>query len=163
MNGNKDDADDLFSLIVVKVLLEDPEKLRKIAHPGGWLAMIAQNQCTDLYRQRQSDNRKKQCFADLIPVLNCPPVSPEESLLTAELLAHIDRALAGLPPLLRKVAELRFIDEVSYESIAATLGITQANARKRVQKARKELATTLSTYFTCERSLFLRAPPNCHP
>lgn len=147
MNGNKEDADDLFSQIVIKVLLEDPAKLRSITHPGGWLARMAQNQCTDVFRQRQSDTRRGERFAQLLSLLETPPLSPEDLLIRSELIDRIERALAELPLPLRRVAELRFIQDHSYDSIAAELAISEANARKRVQKARKELAALLLPYL----------------
>jgi DNA-directed RNA polymerase specialized sigma24 family protein len=45
------------------------------------------------------------------------------------------------------VAELRFVQELGYDVIAACLSITEANARKRVQQARELLRPRLS-HFT---------------
>ena len=73
--------------------------------------------------------------------------TPEQSLLVNELVGQIQLAFDQLPARLRLAAELRLIDEVSYEIIAATLDISKVNARKRVQEARRCLAQILQCYL----------------
>jgi RNA polymerase sigma-70 factor (ECF subfamily) len=52
-------------------------------------------------------------------------------------------ALAGLPPDHAAAVRLRIVDELPYEEVARRLGITQDNARARVSRGLRTLATTM--------------------
>jgi DNA-directed RNA polymerase specialized sigma24 family protein len=52
---------------------------------------------------------------------------------------RLQGAIDKLPPLLRDVARMRSLHEASSGSIASTLSITEATARKRLQQARTVL------------------------
>ena len=145
-SGNADDANDLFSMVLFKVYTEHPEQLRKIRHMGGWLSRVAQNKAIDLERMRIAEERRDQRLGYFNEITGAHPSSPEQTLLKHELLEQIQRAFNALPPRLRDAAELRFVEDASYESISSHLGISQVNARKRVQEARMRLAQTLQTY-----------------
>ena len=58
------------------------------------------------------------------------------ALLTAESEAENRRRVDCLPPELREPFVLRFYEELSGEEIAAQLGLSSANVRKRLQLAR---------------------------
>ena len=73
--------------------------------------------------------------------------SSEDLLLNTELGQVLDRALAELPPALRHPAIMRLMNDESYASIAQSLRISQANARKRIQLARQMLQRRLRTYL----------------
>ncbi len=62
--------------------------------------------------------------------------TPESAYYSCEVRIVIAKAIAGLPVSLRDAADLRFIQETSYQIIASRLSITPENARKRVQQAR---------------------------
>lgn len=148
VGGNPEDAGELFSMVLLKICSEHPEQFRHIEHPGGWLVRIAQNKSIDLQRSRQAEARRGRELAvqeqDSDTRLSA---SPEQALLLGELLQQIRWAFGLLPARLRPVAELRLIDEASYEDIARVLGISQVNARKRVQEARRHLAQWLGHYL----------------
>jgi len=145
-SGNAEDAKDLFSMVVFKVYTEHPEQLRKIRHMGGWLSRVAQNKAIDLERMRIAEEKRDQRLGHFHEITNAHPSSPEQTLLGHELVKKIQEAFNALPPRLRDAAELRFVEDASYESISAHLGISQANARKRVQEARLRLTQTLQAY-----------------
>ena len=146
MGGNSHDAKDLFSLVVLKVFSEQPEHIKRVRHLGGWLSRVALNMHIDLRRERQAEERRNQSLEYLHEISGWHPRSPEEEFLDSELVTHIDRAFKALPIRLRKTAELRFIENASYCVIAGQLGISQVNARKRVQEARQSLANALIGY-----------------
>lgn len=153
MGGNMDDANDLFSRVVLKVYTEQPEQLRNIRHLGGWLSRVAQNQFIDLQRERQAEERRNHHIAYLDEISGDQPRSPEQILLNNELDWQIRRAFSALPPRLRQVAQLRFMDDAPYLSIAGLLGISEANARKRAQEARQCLIANLRGYLEPEAHL----------
>lgn len=156
--GNAEQAGDLFSLVLLKVCSEHPEQFRQINHPGGWLVRIAQNKSIDLQRSRQAEERRERELALAPEITRLHARSPEQTLLGNELVGQIQLAFDLLPARLRPAAELRLIDEASYPAIAAALGISQMNARKRVQEARRYLAQILQCYLGCEA-----APPEDIP
>ncbi|MBV8645849.1 sigma-70 family RNA polymerase sigma factor [Paludibacterium sp.] len=144
--GDTDEAGDLFSLVLFKLITEQPEQMRSIRHLGGWLRRVAQNKSIDLQRTRQAEARHSQQLTHLQETCGNRPRSPEQELLIGELRQKIQYALETLPPRLLAVAELRFLHEASYEVIAQELGITQVNARKRAQEARRLLVQHLRPY-----------------
>jgi RNA polymerase sigma-70 factor (ECF subfamily) len=73
--------------------------------------------------------------------------SPEESLLSREMLGFVRHALEELPPRLREPFVLRFLKETAYREIAEQLAITTDNTRKRVQQARAMLRARLDRYL----------------
>ena len=150
--GNAEEASDLFSLVLLKICSERPEQFRQIHHPGGWLVRIAKNKSIDMQRSRQAEERRGRELAQNPDTAGRHARSPEQSLLVNELVGQIQIAFDQLPARLRLAAELRLIDEVSYEIIATTLGISKVNARKRVQEARRCLAHTLQRYLGQESS-----------
>ncbi|MDO8891648.1 MAG: sigma-70 family RNA polymerase sigma factor [Sulfurimicrobium sp.] len=144
--GNADDAKDLFSLILFKVYTEHPEQLRKVRHLGAWLRRVAQNKSIDLQRERMAEERRCLGLMHLYESLGEIHPSPEEALLSQELIKHIQHSFDALPLRLQLAAHMRFVDDDSYETISNRLGISQVNARKRVQEARKRMTDALQRY-----------------
>jgi RNA polymerase sigma-70 factor (ECF subfamily) len=56
----------------------------------------------------------------------------------------VHRALAGVPPLLRRVFELREIEGRSYAEIAAALKIPQVTVGTRLLRARRHIRASLA-------------------
>ncbi len=147
LRGNRDDANDLFSQVMLKVCTEQPGRLRNIRHVGGWLNRIAYNQFIDDQRERQAQERRDDSLSYLYETVGHQAPSPEQEFLNDELDRHIRSAFELLPDRLRRAAHLRFYEGAPYEEIAADLAISQANARKRIQEARKILAAYLRSYL----------------
>lgn len=87
---------------------------------GAWICTIAKNALVDLHRSR----RNKPLNPDTNLSLDgnqIPSPSPEESFISAQRQAQIDRYIAMLPDDYRHLFKLRFIDEYSYEEIAEKL------------------------------------------
>ncbi|WP_126452882.1 RNA polymerase sigma factor [Sulfuriflexus mobilis] len=147
VHGNSDEANDLFSQVIFKVYTERPERLREIRHIGGWLSRVAHNQHIDSLRVRQARERCEGNLAYLYETIGYQAPSPEQELLNSELEQNIRQAFESLPQRLRQAAHMRFFEGAPYEEIAAGLAISQANARKRIQEARKILSTCLRAYL----------------
>src|SRR4029077_8102144 len=96
--------------------------------------------------------------------LDCPPhesegekihdvrLSPEELLLDTEKKIAIQKAINELPPILRTVAALRFLEGYSMNQIAETLGITTNTAKARVFRAKNRIGTSLRKEYFAPRS-----------
>lgn len=80
-----------------------------------------------------------------------PPVSldrtPEQVLLSQETLAHIDSAITALPAKYRDVILLRDVAGWSSDETSAMLGISVANQRVRLHRARAVVRQKLEEYL----------------
>ena len=74
-------------------------------------------------------------------------VSPDASLLQAELQAAIDAAIAGLPEMQRLALVLRRYEDLSYEEIAEVLTLTVPAVKSLLFRARALLRERLAHYL----------------
>jgi RNA polymerase sigma-70 factor, ECF subfamily len=72
---------------------------------------------------------------------------PEERLLSAELRALIGQEIDALPSLQRQVITLRDIQECSAEETCEILGITEANQRVLLHRARSKVRRALEVHW----------------
>ena len=68
-------------------------------------------------------------------------------MLSKEILLQLDRALSVLPPRQRQVVTMREISGMSAEEVCAALGISAANQRVLLHRARAALRTALTGYY----------------
>ncbi|OEZ62012.1 RNA polymerase sigma factor [Duganella sp. HH105] len=155
--GNREDANDLFSRVMLKLCSEPPAQTDPIRHLGGWLYRVAQNQYIDDQRERQAMARRDDELTFLSTAYGADAPSPEQQYLNQELRRHLRLAFERLPPRLQAAARMRFHDEAPYEEIAAHLAINEALARKLIQEARKLLSEYLRPYVGPRRN-----PANGH-
>jgi RNA polymerase sigma-70 factor (ECF subfamily) len=101
---------------------------------GAWLRRIA----TNLALKRLRARRKTE------PLLFEPEAPRSSDLVEQEdLRVHIAGALNGLSPKLRLVATLALVEEVPYEEIAESLGLSREAVKSRVFRAMRKLRKTL--------------------
>lgn len=116
-----------------------------------WITRIVVNQC--LMRLR-SARRASWLYIDDSRIgedrgtldLTDPAQTPETQVGTRELSALLQREIRRIPPLLRKVFELREMDELPMPEVAERLGISIAAAKSRLLRARAELRERLVRY-----------------
>ena len=77
---------------------------------------------------------------------------PEASLMSGELWAKLDEAVATLPPMQRQVITLRDIEGWSSEEVCSVLELTETNQRVLLHRARSKVRGALETYFSEEES-----------
>jgi RNA polymerase sigma-70 factor (ECF subfamily) len=73
--------------------------------------------------------------------------TPENAVLSREALLELDRAVSALPQRQRQVVTMRDIGGMSAEEVCAALGITAANQRVLLHRARAALRTALAGYY----------------
>jgi RNA polymerase sigma-70 factor (ECF subfamily) len=73
--------------------------------------------------------------------------TPESTVLSREILLQVDRAISVLPPRQRQVVTMREINGMSAEEVCAALGISAANQRVLLHRARAALRTALTGYY----------------
>jgi RNA polymerase sigma factor (sigma-70 family) len=140
LTGNRHDADDLTQDVFVRVF-------RSLASytPGtfeGWLHRITTNLFLDGVR-RKARIRFEALPEDAERVAGNSP-SPEKVWHDTHLDADLDRALAALPPDFRAAVVLCDVEQLSYEEVAATLGIKLGTVRSRIHRGRSLLRAALA-------------------
>jgi RNA polymerase sigma-70 factor (ECF subfamily) len=71
---------------------------------------------------------------------------PAQNLLRRELAGRIEAALADLPVIHREILVLREVEGLSYEELAARLGIQKGTVMSRLFHARKKMQAALAEY-----------------
>ena len=73
--------------------------------------------------------------------------TPESAVLSREILLQLDRAISALPARQRQVVTMREISGMSAEEVCAVLGISAANQRVLLHRARAALRAALAGYY----------------
>jgi RNA polymerase sigma factor (sigma-70 family) len=140
LSGNAQDAEDLTQETFVRVF----RSLATYA-PGtfeGWLHRITTNLFLDMVRRRQ------RIRFDALPEdterLPGSAPSPEQVYADTHLDPQIQAALDALSPEFRVAVVLCDIEGLTYEEIAATLGIKLGTVRSRIHRGRVQLREALA-------------------
>jgi RNA polymerase sigma factor (sigma-70 family) len=141
LSGNRADAEDLTQETFVRVF-------RSLAEysPGtfeGWLHRITTNLFLDMARRKQRI-RFEALPADAGDRLASPSAGPEQAYAAMHLDPEIQHALDALPPDFRAAVVLCDLEELSYEEIAATLGVKVGTVRSRIHRGRVLLREALA-------------------
>jgi RNA polymerase sigma factor (sigma-70 family) len=140
LSGNPQDAEDLTQETFVRVF-------RSLADysPGtfeGWLHRITTNLFLDMVRRRQ------RIRFDALPEdterLPGTAPSPEQVYADTHLDPQVQAALDALSPEFRVAVVLCDIEGLTYEEIAATLGIKLGTVRSRIHRGRVQLRQALA-------------------
>ena len=73
--------------------------------------------------------------------------APESVVLSREILRQLDRAVSALPPRQRQVVTMRDVCGMSTEEVCAAVGISPANQRVLLHRARAVLREALPEYY----------------
>lgn len=142
LTGNQHDAEDLTQEVFVRVF----RSLHNY-QPGsfeGWLHRITTNVFLDQVRRKKrirmdQMGEESQNYAETSEF-----VSPERGFEHNNLDYDIQEALRKLAPEYRVAVVLCDIEGLSYEEIAATLGIKLGTVRSRIHRARAQLKKSLA-------------------
>ncbi|HVV17349.1 MAG TPA: RNA polymerase sigma factor [Polyangia bacterium] len=80
------------------------------------------------------------------------PDDPEAHLLTAELRVRVEEAIAALPPAQREVVVLQDIEGFAGDEVSTILGVSSANKRVLLHRARAKIRATVERHFEGGRS-----------
>ena len=137
--GDFDDCEDAAQDCFVKVYT-NRQRFDKSRPFAPWFYTILINCCRDRLRHRSS-------FAELVERFtvhkSLSETEPENS--SSDTMELFNNALMKLPPAKREILTLRFTDDLSYQEIAETLGLSQGTVMSRLFRARKELVKILKT------------------
>jgi RNA polymerase sigma factor (sigma-70 family) len=141
LTGNRHDAEDLTQEVFVRVF----RSLSRYT-PGtfeGWLHRITTNLFLDMARRRQRI-RFEGLGEDAADRLRGREPSPERAFEERSLDADVQAALDALVPEYRAAVVLCDIEGLSYEEIAATLGVKLGTVRSRIHRGRAQLRAALA-------------------
>ena len=106
-------------------------RMDDVVSPRAWLFAIARNMTISAWRRR----RKTSTLPD--EIATAAPVYEDARRETMR------QAIAALPEKLRETLKLKLRDDLSYEEIAAVLGIPVGTVRSRLHNAVQQLRETL--------------------
>ena len=132
--GSADDADDLLQEPFVKVYLH-LENYNSQYTFGQWVYTIARNTFIDYVRRRQEELPIDERFS--APA--SPTPTPEESVIRRQQRDQIESYLTALRPQYRRLIEMRFFEEYTYEEIAEKLQLPMGTVKTQIHRAREQM------------------------
>ena len=147
MTGNAEDAADMTQETFIKAY-NSLSSFRGDSKFSVWLYRIANNVCLDFLRSKSrrptvslstEDDDGEETQLDIADESQSPELLLESSLTRDA----VRRGLDALPPDYKQILLLREIQGLSYEEIAAALGIESGTVKSRIFRARKRLCTFL--------------------
>lgn len=142
LTNNSADAADLTQDTFV-AMWQSLDRFRAGSPLTPWLFGIARN----VWRNHRSSQERRGRISggdQLLDQVSVSAPGPEETMLSQEAIALLERSVAELSPDYREAVVLRFWEELGYDEIAQTLSITEGLARWRVHQARKQLSERLA-------------------
>jgi len=170
------DAEDLTQAVFAKAAQALP-RFRGEAQASTWLYRIAANVASDWLRSRANREAKLTLplpdgsnQAERSGALGAAEIeeqpSPEQRLAQKDVRECLRGEIAKLPDPLRTVFMLDALGGLSGEEIAQTLGITRANAKVRLHRARQEFRNIIAArcdFYQDELSCKPSSPDCCPP
>lgn len=104
-----------------------------------WLTSVANNHCVDRLRRRQLEHRIFTATQPEAPEPAAPVISPLADLLSAEERQIVRDDLATLPEKYYQPLTLHYFHDLSYKEIGQTLGLSMANVKTLIFRAKEQL------------------------
>jgi len=112
-----------------------------------WLFKIASNNAIDFMRKKKLNNvsiDETLRDTDAMPVnIRSEQPTPEESLISEQKIMMLRSIVAKLKPRYRKLVELRYFYEYTYEEISAEMGLPIGTVKAQLFRARELLQNVL--------------------
>jgi RNA polymerase sigma-70 factor (ECF subfamily) len=140
--GSKAEAEDAASEIFAR-LPDTMESYDSTLPFPRWLLSVTSHYCLDLLRRRRREQRifQPREAEGTEPAVALP--SPLEALLFNERKDAVRAAITRLPERYRVPLVLRYYNELSYDEIAARLGVSRAYVGIAIFRAKQELRRSL--------------------
>src|SRR5712691_5508981 len=137
----REDAEDATMDIFIKIRqkLSQYDSSRPF---GAWLYTVAANHCWDLLRRRKGRQDLESGEIENMP-LEHPDPGQLEQLIERRTSQEVRRALDQLPSRARMALVLRYYADMSYDEVAATLGVRRAFVGVVLLRARHQLREVL--------------------
>lgn len=149
--GHAEDAEDVMQDALIKTYryvgrIEQPEFFKT------WLYRTVRNACLMKRRRRVDEPARLLSLDDVLPTPDgegrpidppSPSRTPEQVVVNRRLRQRLGEALKTLPGPFRVVVFLREIEGLSTREVADVLGISEANVKTRLHRARLQLRHVL--------------------
>ena len=149
MTNNPEDADDLTIEAFGKAFKKLHQYTPEYAF-STWLFKIASNNCIDFMRKKAKytfsmnktadDEESGDELANLIPA---DGLDPEEKVLKNEKIKRLRQIVERLKPHYKKLIELRYFKEFSYEEIANELDLPLGTVKAQLYRAREFISNII--------------------
>src|SRR6266496_5057564 len=141
--GSADAAEDLVQDLFLHLWdTRGPRDAVRLTRP--YLYVAARNRALKYLRHR----RVASAWIDRIEAADAPVAdTPEDICLQRELNGAVHRALADLPARARSIFLLRRRDQLSYQEIAARVGVSLGTVKSQMWRATVRLKDALSPYL----------------
>ncbi len=151
MVNNKSDAEDLTLEAFGKAFKNIHQYTPNYAF-STWLFKIASNNCIDFIRKRKAnvisiDQGSEEPEGNLLSPSSVIPaitLDPEESLIKEQNIKLVQDLVSKLKPRYRRLIELRYFKEYSYEEIAEELNLPLGTVKAQLFRARELLSNILN-------------------
>lgn len=150
---NKEEAEELASDIFVKVHTNLTKYDANKSAINTWIMNIAKNTIIDHWRTKGKsvDALSMSNFVDeegreILPkyYTNTTGCNPERNMINNELGEHIINAVASLPSIYQRIADLFFIEEKSHDEICKTLNMPLGSVKGNIFRAKELLRNRLT-------------------
>jgi RNA polymerase sigma-70 factor (ECF subfamily) len=144
MTNNPDDADDLTIEAFGKAFKKLDQYTPDYAF-STWLFKIASNNCIDFIRKRKKDilsydkGRDPESGEELANTIPSGALDPEEKFIEMQKIKLMREVVERLKPHYRRLVELRYFSEYSYEEIAEELNLPLGTVKAQLFRAREFL------------------------
>jgi RNA polymerase sigma-70 factor (ECF subfamily) len=138
--GNAADAEDVAQEVFTKVW-RNLASFQCQSSVKTWIYRISINACIDYRRKRWAKPSQPEEVLELGTETTEPALTVEESaerrLLAQERAVQVRRAIKRLKPHLKSVLVLKDLEEMSYDEISSSLGLSMGTISSRLNRARK--------------------------
>lgn len=144
MTNNPDDADDLTIEAFGKAFKKLDQYTPEYAF-STWLFKIASNNCIDFIRKRKKEilsidkNFDGDSNSELANSIPSQTLDPEEKFIEMQKIKMMREVVEKLKPHYRRLVELRYFSEYSYEEIAEELELPLGTVKAQLFRAREFL------------------------
>lgn len=129
---SKADAEDILQETYYK-LWDKKEELTNIRNPEAFAVTLIKNLCLDFLRSP----RARQNEEDVTSITLATDSSPDTELEKKDQIRQVQQLISRLPENQRQVVRLRGISDCSFEEIEQITGLSAANIRTLLSRARK--------------------------
>lgn len=147
MTGNVDDAEDLTLEAFGKAFKNLSQYTPDYAF-STWLFKIASNNCIDFMRKKKKNVLANDNYEDVnesyhIKSMPAGGLDPEENLIKSQKIELMRKVVDKLKPRYKKLIQLRYFDEYSYEEICEELDLPLGTVKAQLFRAREFLFNIL--------------------
>lgn len=132
---NREEAEDATQNVLLK-LWTNRQKLESYQSVEALAVQMTRNECLDRIK---SHNRKKMAYDFDMTEVKANQVSPYKAVENADSASLIGKLITELPEQQKLVLHLRDVEEYSFEEIEKVTGLSAANIRVILSRARQRL------------------------